>query len=193
MAKKIDMIVAKDPTVLRVLTDLDVSMHDKFVYINKELAKHNLPLYESEDEMFIEIIQGDRSDAEFMRDLRKAEYHMDQMKKAQADRERQARATAQPSSSSSQSSSSGGCYVATAAYGSYDCPEVWVLRRFRDDYLAQSGPGRAFIKTYYAVSPTAVKILSPYTWFNNGVRNILDKWVRKLKAHGYSDAPYSDN
>src|SRR5699024_12626084 len=24
--------------------------------------------------------------------------------------------------------SSGGCYVATAVYGSYDCPEVWTLR-----------------------------------------------------------------
>ena len=28
--------------------------------------------------------------------------------------------------------SSGPCYVATAVYGSYDCPEVWTLRRFRD-------------------------------------------------------------
>ena len=26
-------------------------------------------------------------------------------------------------------SNSGGCYVATAVYGSYDCPEVWTLRR----------------------------------------------------------------
>ena len=26
-----------------------------------------------------------------------------------------------------------GCYVATCVYGSYDCPEVWVLRRFRDN------------------------------------------------------------
>lgn len=25
-----------------------------------------------------------------------------------------------------------GCYVATCVYGSYDCPEVWTLRRFRD-------------------------------------------------------------
>ena len=28
--------------------------------------------------------------------------------------------------------SNGACYVATAVYGSYDCPEVWTLRRFRD-------------------------------------------------------------
>ena len=31
---------------------------------------------------------------------------------------------------------SGGCYVATAVYGSYDCPEVWTLRRYRDYTLA---------------------------------------------------------
>ena len=34
------------------------------------------------------------------------------------------------SSSGTSSSSSGGCYVATAVYGSYDCPQVWTLRRF---------------------------------------------------------------
>ena len=34
--------------------------------------------------------------------------------------------------------SSGGCYVATAVYGSYDCPQVWTLRRYRDDTLAET-------------------------------------------------------
>lgn len=24
-----------------------------------------------------------------------------------------------------------GCYIATCVYGSYDCPQVWILRRFR--------------------------------------------------------------
>ncbi|AZA83149.1 hypothetical protein C1637_19580 [Chryseobacterium lactis] len=28
--------------------------------------------------------------------------------------------------------SQGACYIATAVYGSYDCSEVWILRRFRD-------------------------------------------------------------
>lgn len=38
----------------------------------------------------------------------------------------------------------GGCYVATAVYGSYDCPQVWTLRRFRDYTLAETWYGRAF-------------------------------------------------
>ena len=45
-------------------------------------------------------------------------------------------------------SNPGGCYVATAVYGSYDCPEVWTLRRYRDFELASTWYGRAFIRTY---------------------------------------------
>ncbi len=41
-----------------------------------------------------------------------------------------------------------GCYVATAVYGSYDCPEVWTLRRYRDNTLAETWYGRVFIKLY---------------------------------------------
>ena len=49
---------------------------------------------------------------------------------------------------------SGGCYVATAVYGSYDCPEVWTLRRYRDYELDTTWYGRVFIKTYYAEEET---------------------------------------
>ena len=35
-------------------------------------------------------------------------------------------------------SDSQGCYVATCVYGSYDCPQVWTLRRFRDNTLAET-------------------------------------------------------
>lgn len=44
--------------------------------------------------------------------------------------------------------SSGGCYIATAVYGSYDCPEVWTLRRFRDNFLAENWLGRMFIRQH---------------------------------------------
>lgn len=50
-----------------------------------------------------------------------------------------------------------GCYIATALYGSYDHPEVILLRRFRDNTLNRSILGRAFVKIYYRISPVLVK------------------------------------
>ncbi len=55
-------------------------------------------------------------------------------------------------------SSSGGCYIATYVYGSYDCPQVWTLRRFRDYTLHKTWCGRLFIKCYYTISPALVKL-----------------------------------
>lgn len=86
----------------------------------------------------------------------------------------------------------GGCYVATAVYGSYDCPEVWTLRRFRDYTLAESVFGRLFIRMYYAVSPTLVKWFGKTEWFKNLWKPTLDKMVAKLNAEGVEDTPYED-
>ena len=75
----------------------------------------------------------------------------------------------------------GGCYVATAVYGSYDCPQVWTLRRFRDFTLAKTWFGRAFIRTYYAISPTLVKWFGKTAWFKGMWKPTLDKMVAKLQ------------
>ena len=88
--------------------------------------------------------------------------------------------------------SNGGCYIATAVYGSYDCPEVWTLRRFRDYTLANTWYGRAFIKTYYAISPTMVKWFGKSQWFKNMFQPLLDKLVNKLHNEGVEDTPYND-
>ena len=88
--------------------------------------------------------------------------------------------------------STGGCYVATAVYGSYDCPEVWTLRRYRDYTLAKSWCGRAFIKTYYAISPTLVKWFGHTAWFKKMWRGKLDHMVANLNASGVEDTPYDD-
>ena len=85
-----------------------------------------------------------------------------------------------------------GCYVATAVYGSYDCPEVWTLRRFRDKVLAKTWYGRLFIHLYYAVSPTAVKLFGDCEWFQSFFRDRLDKMVSGLQADGFESTPYED-
>lgn len=87
---------------------------------------------------------------------------------------------------------SSGCYVATAVYGSYDCPQVWTLRRYRDNTLAKTWYGRAFIKTYYAISPTLVKWFGHTNWFRNMWKPSLDKMVRKLNDKGVKNTPYND-
>ena len=58
-----------------------------------------------------------------------------------------------------------GCYVATCVYGSYDCPEVWTLRRYRDFTLDETWYGRVFIKVYYAISPIFVKYFGDTSYF----------------------------
>lgn len=88
--------------------------------------------------------------------------------------------------------SSEGCYVATCVYGSYDCPEVWTLRRFRDYRLAKSVFGRLFIRTYYAVSPKVVKLFGSKMWFRHFWKIILDKIISRLRSRGYEDTPYYD-
>ncbi len=85
-----------------------------------------------------------------------------------------------------------GCYVATCVYGSYDCPEVWLLRRFRDVKMASSWYGRVFIRIYYTVSPMLVRVFGGFKWFHKLTKPKLDKFVSKLREQGFEDTPYKD-
>ena len=87
---------------------------------------------------------------------------------------------------------SSGCYVATCVYGSYDCPQVWTLRRYRDDILGSTWYGRLFIRTYYAISPTLVKWFGNTSWFKKMWKGKLDRMVTKLQNNGVEDTPYED-
>ena len=85
-----------------------------------------------------------------------------------------------------------GCYIATSAYGSYDCPEVWVLRRYRDYKLQNTWHGRLFIKCYYAISPVLIKMFGKRRWSNDFNKKWLNKKVIKLKNKGFDDSDYYD-
>lgn len=88
--------------------------------------------------------------------------------------------------------SRGGCYIATAVYGSYDCPEVWTLRRFRDNKLAKNRYGRIFIRFYYTVSPILVRLFGQTKWFKQLWKRKLDIMVHRLQKQGYESEPYQD-
>lgn len=87
---------------------------------------------------------------------------------------------------------SGACYIATAVYGSYDCPQVWTLRRFRDNTLAKTWYGRMFIRIYYAISPIIIKWFGQTEWFKKFWRHRLDCIVSNLNEEGVADTPYKD-
>lgn len=100
--------------------------------------------------------------------------------------------TEKGSSNTQNNASSDGCYIATAVYGSYDCPEVWTLRRFRDNILKRHYLGRVFVRFYYAVSPTCVKWFGKTKCFRAFWKNRLDKLVVRLQKFGIESGSYID-
>ncbi len=82
------------------------------------------------------------------------------------------------------------CYVATAVYGSYDTPEVWVLRRLRDQFLARAVLGRAFIAAYYWISPRLLR--RDGRLLVRLAAGPIAALVAYLRRHGVPDTPYED-
>lgn len=85
------------------------------------------------------------------------------------------------SDGSSGSSDGSGCYIATMVYGSYDAPEVWVLRRFRDNVLQHSRGGRWFINWYYSWSPRFVAKYSKYKFVHRLAKAALQPFIWLVK------------
>jgi len=70
-------------------------------------------------------------------------------------------------------SSGGGCFIATAAYGSYLQKDVQILRNFRDKYLLTNNLGRNFVRTYYKYSPPIANYIANHKYIRLLVRGIL--------------------
>lgn len=73
------------------------------------------------------------------------------------------------------------CYIATMAYGSYEHPQVIVLRDYRDNVLSKYYFGRILIKLYYCYSPKIVAIAKDKDFVNKIVRALLNNLIRLIK------------
>jgi hypothetical protein len=73
---------------------------------------------------------------------------------------------------------SSGCYVATMIYGSYDSPEVVILRNYRDNKLSKHAYGRICIRLYYRFSPVFVSITKDIRFVHLPIRFMLNKIIK---------------
>lgn len=76
----------------------------------------------------------------------------------------------------------GGCFIATAAWGSYLHPKVMVLREFRDQHLLSNGPGRLFVKAYYAASPPVADFIAQHENLRTATRLMLTPVIWAVEA-----------
>jgi len=79
----------------------------------------------------------------------------------------------------------GGCFIATAAYGSPLAPELVLLRSYRDEVLARSALGQQLIALYYRMSPPVARFIADKPWLRAFVRQLLKpfiSWAQQLSA-----------
>ncbi len=66
-----------------------------------------------------------------------------------------------------------GCFIATAAYGSYESRYVKVFRNYRDQVMMTTGWGRAVVHAYYHYSPPIASVIAESPRLRRIVRALL--------------------
>jgi len=80
---------------------------------------------------------------------------------------------------------SGGCFIATAAYGTPTAEQIDVLREFRDIVLLESTTGSVFVSLYYQFSPPVADFIAENELLRTLVREFLiDPIVWAVEATG---------
>jgi uncharacterized repeat protein (TIGR01451 family) len=82
----------------------------------------------------------------------------------------------------------GGCFIATAAFGSPLAKEVQILRHFRDQFLLPYQAGQLLVRGYYFSSPPLAAFIEQYPVLKEIVRVAL--WPVVWWAHLTLNAPY---
>lgn len=86
-----------------------------------------------------------------------------------------------PCGSRGSSGGGGGCFIATAAYGSILEPQVALLREVRDSYLLTNPAGRKFVDLYYTYSPS----IADYIRDNETLRFVVRACLLPLIGAAY--------
>ena len=82
----------------------------------------------------------------------------------------------------------GGCFIATAAFGSPLAKEVQILRHFRDQFLLPNLAGQLLVRGYYFSSPPLAAFIEQHPVLKDVVRAAL--WPVVWWAHLTLEAPY---
>ena len=76
----------------------------------------------------------------------------------------------------------GGCFIATATYGTSMAEEIITLKRFRDNGLQANRVGRHLITLYYNMSPPIAKFIARSKGMRAFVRLNLKPIIRGLEC-----------
>jgi hypothetical protein len=93
--------------------------------------------------------------------------------------------TLQFTTSTPSPSGSGGCFIATAAYGTPTAKQIDLLREFRDVVLLKSTVGSQFVALYYRVSPPIADFVAENELLTTLVRELLVDpivWIVEARA-----------